>query len=89
MDIIKKNVPLVAFCLYTGKLLIMGAGLADAYILVVLASIWGFFEYKVSEKQLVKLNERVDSQSKDIENLKMIAAQLKLGAGMKSLGNGR
>lgn len=89
---VKKNIPLVAFCLYFAKLVLQPATLIEASILLILGSICCYFEFKSTDQTILDLNQKVTNlenawkeRDKDIDNLKSSVASVKLGASMRPL----
>lgn len=94
MDRFIKSLPLTAFCLYFLKIGILGASFQDAFVLLVLASFAGFMEYKISDKKIAELENKVDTRQKeleayvkDIDSLKSSVAGMKMSTAMRPLGN--
>jgi hypothetical protein len=94
MERAKSLLPLTAFCLYFLKIGILGASLQDAFVLLVLASFAAFMEYKISDKKIAELNNKVDTRQKeleayvkDIDTLKSSVAGMKMSTAMRPLGN--
>lgn len=92
MDIIKKLIPLTAFCLYFGKIAIIPASSADAIIMLVIASLIAFQEYFSNNTRIQKLEENIEKghketaeKLKDIEALKSNIASIKIASGMRTI----
>lgn len=93
MQKLKSVIFMALLCLYFGKVLIRPSGYEDAVILLVLGSIFTFFEFKANdskliaiEKQLAKLTEDVDLKNKDVDSIKSAVASMKLAQGMRGIG---
>lgn len=98
MNFISKYTSLTLFCVYSGKMLVMGATLVDAPIIAILALFSGYVLFKSENKQIKDLNDKIDTltkkieeQDKTIESVKSYVGSLKLMTNMKpgSLGNVR
>lgn len=74
MDKVSRIAPMVLFCLFAIKSIVVAPGLSDGLVLAILAVLVGFIEYKISESRLNeikvknlelehKLNDLVKSQS--------------------------
>lgn len=81
-----KYVPLSLFILATAKALIITPTWSDAPLLIILASISAFYEYKNQEKKMEVLHKRCDAIDvhlstlyKGQEEFKSYASALKLG----------
>lgn len=93
---LQKLVPLLAFCLYFGKLFFQPPNHTDAAIIFILALISCYFEYKNETPKIVELQEQFsklqkdfEDKNKEIENLKSAVSSMKLGNGMRPVNNAR
>ena len=93
---LRRVIPILAFCLYFSKIFIQPPTLIDASILLILAGISGYFEYKNNEKivqqleqKFLKLEQDLDLKSKEIDNLKSSVTSLKLGSSLRPVSGSR
>lgn len=77
--------PLALLCLYFVKVSLQPIGYPEASILLILASLTGYLEYKNNDKKLNELEQKVNEVTKlmtekanDIDNLKISVASSKL-----------
>lgn len=94
MDQTKTLIPWLAFCLYFGIICFKPADLPSGIILGVLAAfaiISGNLaqskQTKVIQEALTESKKQLDAQAKDIDAVKTSIASLKMGSGMRTLGN--
>jgi len=87
-----KHLPLAIFCLYFSKVYLQSVSYPEVGILLVLAGIAGYFEYKSNGEALSLLEARLDKQQiqleskeKELEVIKTTIASLKLSTGMRQV----
>ncbi len=87
-----KRLPLAIFCLYFSKVYLQTISYPEVGILLVLASIASYFEYKSNTDALSLLEKRLDEQQirlenkeKELEIIKTTIASLKLSTGMRTV----
>jgi hypothetical protein len=87
-----KHLPLGIFCLYFSKVYLQAISYPEVGILLVLAGIAGYFEYKSNDQKLTSLEARIDKQQaqldlkeKELEIIKTTMASLKLSTGMRQV----
>ncbi len=87
-----KHLPLGIFCLYFSKVYLQAISYPEVGILLVLAGIAGYFEYKSNNEALSLLELRIDKQQiqlenkeKELEVIKTTIASLKLSTGMRQV----
>lgn len=92
MNKIVKHLPLGIFCLYFSKIYLQSISYPEVGILLVLASIAAFFEYKSNDQKLSAIEERINKQQiqldfkeKELEIVKTTIASLKLSSGMRTV----
>lgn len=92
MQKIVKHLPLAIFCLYFSKVYLQTISYPEVGILLVLASIASFYEYKAAdsklnqlEDKLIKQEIRLESKEKELEIIKTTIASLKLSSGMRQV----
>lgn len=85
-----KFIPLAISSLFGLKLLVLGGNLESACILAVLGGISAFYEFKVQNKKIKDLEEKVESynktmeeKAKEIESLKTHVSSIKLGSQLR------
>ncbi len=89
-----KHLPLAIFCLYFSKVYLQAISYPEVGILLVLAGIAAFFEYKSNDQKLSSLEERINKQQiqlenkeKELEIVKTTIASLKLSSGMRTVNS--
>lgn len=89
-----KLIPIMAFCLYFGRLFFQPPTLTDASILLILSATAAYFQYKNSEKEIKDLNAKhaeierdLKKKSEDIDFLKSTVASMRLGNSLRPTGN--
>lgn len=94
MSLLKKSLPLIAFCLFFSRLFFKPLDLTDAAILLILAATAAFFEYKESEPKIKEFESKLEEfkttlerKEKDISYLKDSIAGIKLGNTLRPMGN--
>lgn len=93
---VRRLIPLLAFCLYFTKLFFQPPTLIDSSILLILAAISAYFEYKNSEKQIrdleqkfSKLEQDLEFKTKEIDLLKSSVASIKFGNSLRPTAGSR
>ncbi|NBX69956.1 MAG: hypothetical protein EBR01_13455 [Proteobacteria bacterium] len=96
MEKLTRFLPLGLFCVFSLKLIALGAQLTDSLVLLVLASYSAYHEFKTVDKQIkefedrLKENERVITQkAKEIEDVKALLSSVKLGQQLKTIQSNR
>lgn len=91
-----KYAPLLAFCLYFGKLFLQVPSYQEATILFILSATCAYFQYKNSDPQikalensLTDIKKDLENKTKDLDNLKSSVAGMKLGNSMRPVSSGR
>ena len=86
MDKYLKLLPLALVTLYSSKLLVKGAEFTDAPILMILAVLLAFYEVKLNNKAIKKLEDEITAlknanteNSKQMEEVRNHVGSLKLG----------
>lgn len=69
MEILKKYLPLGIFCLYFGKVYFQTISFPEVGILLILAGLASFFEYKSNDSKLVSLQEKFDKSKLQFEEI--------------------
>ena len=87
--------PLALFCVFSLKILVVGASVTDAAVLFVLGTISAYYEHKnvhskveVFEKKLKEHELLLDQKSKEIEEVKSLLSSLKLAQQFKMNNRG-
>ena len=73
---------------YVGKLLLNGAQLADAPIALILATCYFLFFYKLREKEITELKQELSRQQVQINEIKIVAEDVKSGLAASKIGQG-
>lgn len=88
---LNRFVPALIFGAYSVKLLLVGSSFADAPILLVLAAIYAFSEYKPDNRHFLELDTKISNleaqikeQEKLIESIKTHVSGIKMAQAMKS-----
>jgi hypothetical protein len=91
-----KHIPLFLFAVTAAKLLILGADLSSALILLILAATAAFWEFKVQDKRhkelelvMVKQNETILALAKSLDELRTNISAVKVAQGMRPTNVGR
>lgn len=86
-----KYLPLALFTAAVGKGLVLGFGLVDAPILLILGSMAAFYEFKVNDVKIKVMQARCDTVDKhlttlykEVESLKSYNTGIKVGNQMRS-----
>lgn len=89
---IKKNIPLIVFCLFLAKTVLQPITFADSSVLFVLASMACYFEFKSNdnkiselEKNIVSIQKNLDDRAKELDTLKSSVASVKLATGIRGM----
>ena len=89
-----KNLPLAIFCLYFSKVYLQTISYPEVGILLVLAGLSAFYQYKSNDKalsllqdQLNKQQIQLDHKEKELEIIKSTIASLKLTSGMRTVNS--
>lgn len=92
---IRKNLPLGLLMIYFAKVCLQPVNLPEVGILLILAGLVSYLEYKNSDKKLVAIEENVatlkkdiEEKTKEIESMKTYVTGLKLQNTMKLGGLG-
>jgi exo-beta-1,3-glucanase (GH17 family) len=91
MEKIAKFLPLSLFCVFSLKLMVLGAQLVDSLVLLVLAAYSAYYEFKAVDSKIKVFEEKINNQellikqkSKEIDEVKALVGGIKLGQQLKS-----
>lgn len=87
-----RYIPMGLLTICLGKLLIMGFAFADAPVIISLAALTGFFEFKLENKKFVELetklkeiSEKIDHKNKEIDEVKNYVSGIKMAQSRPSV----
>jgi hypothetical protein len=91
MEKLARFLPLSLFCVFSLKLMILGAQLVDSLILLVLAGYSAYHEFKSVDDKIKDFEIRLKEQdilmrekAKEIEDVRALVGGIKLGQQLKS-----
>ena len=79
MENLSKYAPLVLFCLYAAKLVILGGSLNDAALLAVIGSLSAFSLYKSEDKKIQEVMIRLNEMDNKLQELNKANDDLRSG----------
>lgn len=89
---IKKNLPLLVFCLFLAKIAMQPVTFAEASVLFVLAGMSCYFEFKSNDNKISQLENNItliqkslDDRAKELDTLKSSVASVKLATGIRGM----
>lgn len=77
MDNYLKRLPLALFGAYTIKLLVLGATLSDAPIILVLAAVYAYNENKAENKKINELSKQIQDLRTEVQEASISAKDAK------------
>ncbi len=91
MEKLARFLPLSLFCVFSLKLMILGAQLVDSLVLLVLAGYSAYHEFKSVDDKIKDFETRLKEQdvlmrekAKEIEDVRALVGGIKLGQQLKS-----
>jgi peptidoglycan hydrolase CwlO-like protein len=88
----KKNIPLLLFCIFLTKSALQPITFAESSVLLVLAAMSCYFEFKSNdskvsqlEKNIVSIQNNLDARGKELDTLKSSVASVKLASGIRGM----
>lgn len=89
---LKKNLPLLAFCLFLIKTSLQSITFTESSVLFILAAMACFFEFKSNdnkisqlENNIISIQKSLDDRAKELDTLKSSVASVKLATGIRGM----